>query len=85
MASGDWLILICMGGGFIVLGLIGILWGRYEEKKYFEAIAERRDVREFMSHWPERPQPGALRVGGWISIVLGVLLLVVGLILWLTG
>ena len=85
MASGDWLILICMGGGFIVLGLIGILWGRYEEKKYFEAIAERRDVREFMSHWPERPQPGALRVGGWISIALGVLLLGVGLILWLTG
>jgi hypothetical protein len=85
MPQGDWLILMGMGGGFIVLGLIGILWGRYEEKKYFEAMAERRDMREFMSHWPERPQPGALRVGGWISIALGALLLVVGLILRLTA
>ena len=85
MAEGDWFILMGVGGGFILLGLIGIFWGRYEEKKYFEAMAERRDMREFMSHWPERPQPGALRVGGWISIALGVLLLVVGFILWLVS
>lgn len=85
MSQGDWLILIGIGGGFIILGIIGILWGRYEEKKYFEALAERRDVREFMSHWPERPQPGSLKIGGWIALAAGALMLVVGVILWLVA
>jgi len=85
MSQGDWLILIGIGGGFIILGIIGVLWGRYEEKKYFEALAERRDVREFMSHWPERPQPGSLKIGGWIALAAGALMLVVGVILWLVA
>jgi len=36
-----------------------------------------------MEHWPQRPQPGALRVGGWIAIAIGVVMLAVGLALWL--
>jgi len=82
MSQGDWFILMGIGGGFIILGLVGMFWGRHEEKTYFEALAERRDVREFVSHWPERPQPGALRTGGWIAIILGALMLVIGLIVW---
>ena len=85
MPQGDWFILMGIGGGFIILGLVGIFWGRHEEKTYFEALAERRDVREFVSHWPERPQPGALRTGGWIAIALGALLLLVGIIGWLVA
>ena len=83
MSQGAWLILVGMGGGFIVLGIIGILWGRYEEKKYYSALAERRDVREFVSHWPERPQPGSLKIGGWIAFAAGAIMLIVGFILWL--
>ena len=83
MPQGDWFILMGIGGGFIILGLLGIFWGRHEERAYFEALAERRDVREFVSHWPERPQPGALKIGGWITIILGTLLLVTGIIGWL--
>ena len=83
MPQGDWFILMGVGGGFLLLGLIGILWGRYEEKKYFEAMTQQRDMREFVSHWPERPQPGALKVGGWIAIGLGALLLLTGFIGWL--
>ena len=83
MPEGDWFILIGVGGGFIILGIIGLIWGRHEEKSYFEALAEQRDMREFVSHWPERPQPGAVKIGGWIAIALGVLLLVVGIIFWL--
>ncbi len=85
MPHGDWFILMGVGGGFIVLGLIGLFWGRHEEKSYFEALANRPDLREFVSHWPERPQPGALRTGGWIAVILGVLMLVVGIIFWLTA
>ena len=83
MPFGECFILMAVGGGFIILGLVGILWGRHEEKSYFESLTSRPDLREFIAHWPERPQPGALRTGGWIAIAVGLLLLVAGIILWL--
>ena len=85
MPAGDCIILMAVGGGFILLGLAGIFWGRHEEKSYFDALAARTDLREFMSHWPERPQPGAVRTGGWIALALGSLLLLVGFIMWLVS
>jgi len=84
MSLGDCFIFMGVGGGFIILGLAGILWGRHEEKSYFDAMATRpNDLREFMSHWPERPQPGAVSIGGWIALALGFVLLVAGIIFWL--
>ena len=83
MLQGDWLILVGAGGGFVILGIIGILWGRYEEKRLFEAIAAKRDIRELSLRHVETPQPGALKIGGWIAIILGIVLLVVGFVLWL--
>jgi ABC-type Fe3+ transport system permease subunit len=79
--AGEWLVLAIAGGVFIVLGIIGIMWGRHEQRKIDEALTTRTDVREFIAHWPESPQPGALKIGGWIAISLGVLMVVVGLIL----
>lgn len=84
MSSGETIILMAVGGGFILLGIITILWGRYEEKRLFDALAEKRDLREFSLKHVETPQPGALRIGGWISIALGALLLLVGIILHFT-
>ena len=83
MLQGDWLILVGAGGGFVILGIIGIIWGRYEEKRLFEAIAAKRDIRELSLRHVETPQPGALKIGGWIAIILGIVLLVVGFVLWL--
>jgi hypothetical protein len=83
MLQRDCFMLMGLGGGFIILGIIGIIWGGHEEKDYFDALTARPDLREFMAHWPERPQPGALRIGGWIAIAVGLVLLVTGVILWL--
>jgi ABC-type Fe3+ transport system permease subunit len=79
--AGEWLVLAIAGGVFIVLGIISIMWGRHEQRIIDEALTTHTDVREFISHWPERPQPGALKIGGWIAVSLGVLMVVLGLIL----
>jgi hypothetical protein len=85
MPQGDWYILIIVGGVFIVLGAIGLFWGRHEERRIFEALAQQHDLREFSLEHVETPQPGALKMGGWIAGALGVLMLVVGVVLWLVS
>lgn len=73
------LTLIGVGGLFIIIGLALLIWGKREEKGYFNALSKRRgDVREFMEHWPLRPQPGAQKLGGWIALAIGLVLLIVG-------
>jgi len=67
-----------MGGLFIILGLLALFRGRGEEKTYYNGIGARRDVREFVEHQPERPEPGALRIGGYIAIAVGLIMLAIG-------
>jgi hypothetical protein len=84
MSNGDYFIVMGVGGLFIILGLAAIVWGRREEKTYFDSLSEHSsDLREFVNHWPQRPQPGASKIGGWIAIAIGALMLVVGIVLWL--
>jgi len=85
MASQDWIIPVVVGGVFVVLGVVSILWGRREEKRYYESLTTRTDLREFIAHWPGRPQPGALKVGGWIAVAAGVIIALVGGILGLVS
>ena len=77
MAEG-WLIPIIAGGVFIILGLGVLFWGRREEKAYYESLTSRSDLREFFSRWPKRPEPGSLKIGGWIGVAVGVVLVIVG-------
>jgi len=74
-----------MGGFFILLGLGAIIWGRREEKSYYDSLSTRNDTREFLEHWPQRPQFGALKIGGWVSIAIGVSMIVIGGVLLLWG
>ncbi len=77
-------ILMGLGGLFILLGLAGIIWGKREEKSYYDSLSTRPDVREFLEHWPQRPEPGAVKIGGWIAMAIGLLMLVMGggFLLW---
>ncbi|MBN1693170.1 MAG: hypothetical protein JW845_06410 [Dehalococcoidales bacterium] len=84
MSQGDWYILLIVGGVFIVLGIGAVIWGIREEKKIFEELSKMPDLREFSMEHIE-PQPGALKIGGWIASGLGLIMIIVGIILWRVG
>jgi len=84
MPQGDYFLLMGLGGVFLLLGVGAYIWGRREQKSYDDSLATRTDdLREFMEHWPPRPQPGALKVGGKIAVIISLLLIVTGFIFWL--
>ncbi len=78
-------ILMIMGGVFILLGLLALFRGGGEEKSYYDSLTTRPDLREYLEHQPERPEPGALKIGGWIAVAVGLFLLIMGGSLWLWG
>jgi len=78
MPDADLWIIIGLGGLFVLLGVGAFLWGRKEEKDYYKAISASSDVREYMEHTPERPEPGGLKIGGLITIIVGVVMLIMG-------
>ena len=73
-----------MGGFFILLGLAFILWNKKEKKTYYNSIlSTRKDLKEFMTHEPERPWLNAWQIGGRISLIIGIILALAGGVLWL--
>ena len=83
MPYQDYTILMGMGGLFIILGLVTFAWGKREERSYYDSLSTRSDVREYLEHWPKRPEPGALKIGGWISLAIGLVMLAMGGAFWL--
>ncbi len=79
MSGSDLGIVCIIGGIFILLGIIGIIWGKKEEGSWYNSVSTRTDVREFLDRAPGRPEPGALKIGGKISLALGIIILLVGL------
>ncbi len=80
MSQGDVRVLLFIGGIFILLGIGIIIWDRAEKKGYFSSISHHVDTREYLEAWPPRPQFGALKTGGWITIALGLALIILGLV-----
>jgi hypothetical protein len=79
MSHTAWVFLI--GGFFILLGVGFLLWGRKEARDLEEGLASLHDLREFIEHTPERPEPGALTTGGIIGLALGAGMVIAGFIL----
>ncbi len=79
MLPRDYFIIIGIGALFILVGLIAIGWGRREESTYNNYLSRLDDAREFLTHWPERPAPQGLLAGGWISVAVGMILIIMGL------
>jgi hypothetical protein len=86
MSLATYQILLVMGGCFLLLGIIFILWNKKEKQRYYNSILlTRRDIKETITHEHERFWLQAWQIGGRISLVVGVVLLIIGGILWLTS
>lgn len=85
MISHDLIIMIIIGGAFLVLGIIAIIWSKREEGAYYGSVSERLDVREFLEHSPGRPEPNALKIGGKLCFAVGIVVLLVSLGIFLLG
>lgn len=86
MPQDDWVIILGVGGLFLLIGIAAYIWGWSEEKSYYNSMPARRfDVREFLEHSPFRPEPEALKIGGRIAVAIGLLMLLAGGALWLWG
>ena len=72
-----------MGIFFILLGIAFMLWNKREKKTYYNSLVTRRDMKEFIAHEPERPWLNAWQIGGRISLIIGIILVIAGGVLWL--
>jgi len=75
MSNPDLLPLLILGSIFALVGLIAIiLWIRENRRRDIELV-QRWDLREYMTHWPERAWLQAWRIGSWVSLLVGLVLL----------
>ena len=75
-----------MGGFFVLLGIVFFISNRRGKNKYYENILlTERDVKEAITHQPERSWLNAFKIGAIICFIIGCGLLIAGGILWLKG
>jgi hypothetical protein len=78
MVDTDLYIILGLGGLFLLIGVSSLLWGHREKEDYYKAISSRHDVREYMQQTPEIPEPVGLKIGGILSIIVGLVMLFLG-------
>ena len=81
MLLRDFLIIMGTGGLFVLIGLAMFIWGKVEKGGYYDSLTTHTDVSEDL----ESPEPASLKIGGWIAIAIGLLMLIIGGIFWLLG
>jgi len=72
----DYQAILGLGIFFIVFGLASLFWDRRERNAYYNSQLTKKDVKEFITHEPERRWLNAWRIGGRISLILGILLII---------
>jgi hypothetical protein len=79
MSLATYQIILVLGGCFLLLGSIFILWNRREKNKYYNNILlTRRDIKETITREHERFWLQAWQIGGRISLIVGIVLLIIG-------
>ena len=83
MSLASYQAILAMGGLFVFLGIIWMLWNKREKSRYYNSILiTQKDVKESLTHEPERPWLHAWQIGGRISLIIGIILLIIGGVLW---
>ncbi|MDH5364311.1 MAG: hypothetical protein OEW82_03980 [Dehalococcoidia bacterium] len=83
MSLANCRVILGMGIFFILLGIAFMLWNKREKKTYYNSLVTRRDMKEFITREPERPWLNAWQIGGRISLIIGIILVIAGGVLWL--
>ena len=79
MAGASYQVILGMGGFFVLLGIVFILGNRREKKKYYNGILlTQRDIKETITREHERFWLQAWQIGGWVSLIVGIVLLIIG-------
>jgi hypothetical protein len=82
MSLATYQIILVLGGCFLLLGIIFILWNKREKNRYYNSILlTRRDIKETITHEHERFWLQAWQIGGRISLAVGIALLIIGVVL----
>jgi len=79
------LVMIVMGGAFVGAGIGVLFCERKKRKSYYDGLVSRYDLREFFERSPKNPEHSSLRIGGWITIIIGIVMLGIGGSLQLWG
>jgi hypothetical protein len=83
MSQVSYPVILGMGGFFALLGVVFILWNKREKNRYYNHILlTRRDIKETITREHERFWLHAWQIGGRASLIVGVVLLIIGGILW---
>lgn len=72
-------IMIGMGGFFLILSIMCFGEARTEDKRLDNALSRRMDVQEFVLG-PIHIESAALRWGGWVLLVLALVLIIMGIV-----
>jgi len=84
MPLASYQVILVMGGFFVLLGIVSILWNKREKRRYYNSILlTRKDIKETITHEHERFWLHAWQIGGRISLIVGIVLLIIGGILGL--
>jgi len=79
MPLASYQVILVMGGCFLLLGIIFILWNKREKNRYYNSILlTRRDIKETITREHERFWLQAWQIGGRISLIVGIILLIIG-------
>jgi len=78
----DYIPLMIIGAVFLVVGITFLVLWRKEEREYCQTISNRTDVRKYLEHKSDSIQAWGLKVGGIISVAIGLVLLVMGAVFW---
>ena len=73
----DTYIILGMAGFFFILFTIAFLRANVDDRKIDDTISQRKDVKGFGAF---HIQSSSLRIGGWICLLIAVVLFIMGVV-----